>query len=76
MSNTDRIRHASNDKLARKGQGIARSKTSVGQFDGEACFLVRIFINSPIGIYVVQDGKFRFVNPEFQKITGTKKMNC
>ena len=29
-----------------------------------------IFINSPIGIYIVQDRTFQFVNPEFQKIAG------
>jgi len=26
--------------------------------------------NSPIGIYIAQNGRFRFVNPQFQKITG------
>ncbi len=26
--------------------------------------------SSPIGVYIVQDGKFRFVNPQFQKYTG------
>jgi PAS domain S-box-containing protein len=30
----------------------------------------KIFAVSPIGIYVVQDGKFRIVNPEFQTISG------
>ncbi len=25
---------------------------------------------SPIGVYIVQDGKFQFVNPQFQKYTG------
>jgi len=30
----------------------------------------RLFIGSPIGIYIVQDGVFQFVNPEFQKATG------
>jgi len=30
----------------------------------------QLFLNSPIGIYIVQDGFFRFVNPEFQRITG------
>ena len=29
-----------------------------------------VFLNSPIGIFVVQDGIFRFVNTEFQKISG------
>ena len=26
--------------------------------------------SSPVGIYIFQDGKFRFVNPQFQKYTG------
>ncbi len=26
--------------------------------------------SSPIGIYIVQDGRFKFVNPQFQKSTG------
>ena len=30
----------------------------------------QLFLNSPIGIYIVQNGTFRFVNPEFQQITG------
>lgn len=29
-----------------------------------------IAVSSPIGIYVVSSGKFRFVNPQFQKQTG------
>jgi PAS domain S-box-containing protein len=29
-----------------------------------------IFIGSPIGIYIVQDGKFRFANPEFLETAG------
>jgi PAS domain S-box-containing protein len=26
--------------------------------------------NSPVGIYIYQDGKYHFVNPQFQKVTG------
>jgi len=26
--------------------------------------------SSPVGVYIAQDGKFRFVNPQFQKLTG------
>jgi two-component system NtrC family sensor kinase len=26
--------------------------------------------SSPVGVYIVQDGKFQFVNPQFQKYTG------
>ncbi len=36
-------------------------------------YFAKIFINSPIGIYIAQDGKFRFVNPEFQRISGYKE---
>ncbi|MFH0727477.1 MAG: PAS domain-containing protein [Pseudomonadota bacterium] len=31
---------------------------------------INLFTHSPIGIFVVQDGKFQHVNPEFQKISG------
>jgi PAS domain S-box-containing protein len=72
-NNTDRIRHATDDKLVKKGQRTVQSNTSEDKFSGESSFLASIFINSPIGIYVVQDGKFCFVNPELQKITGYKE---
>ena len=36
----------------------------------DAAFFANIFINSPIGIYIVQDGKFIFMNPEFLRIGG------
>ncbi len=29
-----------------------------------------IFNTSPVGMYIIQDGKFRMVNPQFQKYTG------
>ena len=45
-------------------------KTPDDRYEGETQFFVGTFINSPIGIYIVKDGKFQFVNPEFQKITG------
>lgn len=56
--------------MSKKGQRTVRSNTSEAKFSGEFSFLASIFINSPIGIYVVQDRKFRFINPELQKITG------
>jgi PAS domain-containing protein len=31
-----------------------------------------IFLHSPIGIYIVQNGKFRFVNPAFQEIANNR----
>lgn len=36
----------------------------------ENTFFKGLFINAPIGIFVVQDGIFRFVNREFQNISG------
>ena len=36
----------------------------------ERQFVRQLFLNSPIGIYIIQNGRFRFVNPEFQRITG------
>ncbi len=36
----------------------------------ERQFVRQLFLNSPIGIYIIQKGRFRFVNPEFQRITG------
>ena len=33
-------------------------------------FFKGLFTNSPIGVYIVQDGKFKMVNPQFLKITG------
>ena len=29
-----------------------------------------VFTNSPVGVYIVQDRKFRLFNPEFEKLTG------
>ena len=36
----------------------------------EKDFISQLFFNSPIGIYIIQNGRFRFANPEFQRITG------
>jgi len=36
-------------------------------------FFANLFINSPIGIYIVQDGKFAFLNPEFLRISGYRE---
>jgi PAS domain S-box-containing protein len=33
-------------------------------------FFMNLFAHSPIGIFVVHDGKFQHVNPQFQKISG------
>jgi PAS domain S-box-containing protein len=39
-------------------------------FEGPHEFFDNIFVNSPIGIFIIQDGKFVLANPEFQKISG------
>jgi len=36
----------------------------------DATFFANIFTDSPIGIYIVQNGKFVFMNPEFLRIGG------
>ncbi|MBW2215645.1 MAG: PAS domain S-box protein [Deltaproteobacteria bacterium] len=61
------------DKLNKKGRKPSQLTTLQGHFDGDAGFLTSIFINSPIGIYVVQNGKFCFANPKLQEITGYKE---
>ncbi|MFH1629529.1 MAG: PAS domain S-box protein [Pseudomonadota bacterium] len=40
------------------------------KFLKDTTFFANIFIDSPIGIYIVQDGKFVFMNPEFLRIGG------
>jgi PAS domain S-box-containing protein len=52
---------------------IMRSEASSEQPDLKRKFLTDIFLIAPIGVYIVQDGKFQFVNPEFQKITGFRE---
>ena len=55
------------DKETHLVNGLTNSDASP---DLDATFLANIFINSPIGIYIVQDGKFVFMNPEFLRIGG------
>jgi PAS domain S-box-containing protein len=52
-------------KLARN-----RSTTSENNCERGPDFFASLFINSPIGIYIVLDGKFAFLNPEFLRISG------
>lgn len=44
--------------------------TTENQPDLKTPYFINLFAHSPIGIFVVQDGKFQHVNPEFQKISG------
>lgn len=39
----------------------------------DAKFFTSIFMTSPIGIFIAQEGKFCFVNPEFQRISGYRE---
>jgi len=47
-----------------------RSATPTNNCEKDPDFFASLFINSPIGIYIVQDGKFVFLNPEFLRISG------
>ncbi|RLB85049.1 MAG: hypothetical protein DRH15_03960 [Deltaproteobacteria bacterium] len=47
-----------------------RPKATAQQDSLSLQLFTKLFINSPIGIYVIQDGRFQLVNPEFQKISG------
>ncbi|OQX65957.1 MAG: hypothetical protein B5M55_02030 [Desulfococcus sp. 4484_242] len=51
-------------------QAENRSATAKNNCDKDPDFFASLFINSPIGIYIVQDGKFIFLNPEFLRISG------
>ncbi|MBW2144654.1 MAG: PAS domain S-box protein [Deltaproteobacteria bacterium] len=73
MNDIDKTRTEKNFNLSNKDQRAAQSKTPEDFSHGKTKFSASIFINSPIGIYIVQDEKFRFVNPEFQKITGYRE---
>lgn len=60
---TDRTNH-NRDHLI---NGLANSDAPLEE---ETKFFGNLFLDSPIGIYIVQDGKFIFVNPQFQEISG------
>lgn len=56
-------------ELAELRQRIAQLERAENQHvqEGE---LLRIFRTTPIGLFIIQDGKFQFVNDIFQRITG------
>jgi len=59
-------------ELTELRQRVAELETTESQQlrEGE---LLRIFRSSlPIGLFIIQDGKFQFVNNEFHKYTGTR----
>lgn len=51
-------------------EGFIRDNTWRHQVEKE---LEQSLNNSPIGGYIVQEGRFRYVNPEFMRITGYSK---
>lgn len=51
------------------GHANSLDETSTKAFLDAKSF-TSIFMTSPIGIFVAQEGKFCFVNPEFQRISG------
>lgn len=56
------------EPLSKKDKNIKRALDCLNQQNSQ--LLTNLFINSPIGIYIVQGGRFRLVNPEFQRILG------
>ena len=60
------------EELLSLRQQVKELKTSVNA-NKQAGELLHIFrINSPVGLFIVQDGKFVFTNKQFQKIMGVK----
>lgn len=58
-------------------QGILQELGNMGFYDfphldggQQEDFLAVLFVNSPIAIYIAQQGKFVAVNPQFQRLTG------
>lgn len=49
---------------------LNRSKSQGSRSENGSGLFSMLFQNSPVGIYIVQDGRFQYVNPEFQLITG------
>ena len=58
------------DEVVALRQRIGELDVSEGELKLEENLFRSLFANSPIGIYVVQDGKFQFVNSRFQRDTG------
>jgi len=58
------------DKSKPEEQLIYEYKKLEAQNNQEKELLSALFVSSPIGIYIIQDGKFKFVNQQFQKIVG------
>jgi len=65
MANKNRFNQPKDNELL----DIAIDKSDIDQ-KITAKFFITLFNNSPIGIYIIQNGKFKFVNNQFQKLTG------
>jgi PAS domain S-box-containing protein len=75
MKHKDKIKDAVNmiNKLAEESTSTENIKTTENQPNGAIKSFTDLFIGSPIGIYIVQEGKFQFVNPEFQETAGYRE---
>ncbi len=58
------------NELAEKGKKPLALDLTADRLNGGTRSFTDIFINSPIGIYIVQEGKLKYVNPEFQETSG------
>jgi PAS domain S-box-containing protein len=75
-SNADRARRdiiinkASYSNIEGEIAGLVGVMTDITERkEGEELFKT-LSNSSPVGIYIIQDGKFQFVNPQFQSLTG------
>jgi len=59
--------------VKKKNQGLSKACISPSNGGKDPDFFANLFINSPIGIYIAQDGKFAFLNPEFLRISGYRE---
>jgi len=75
MKDTGEIKDALKtiNKLAEEGQPTEKTETTEHQPNGAIKSFTDLFIGSPIGIYIVQEGKFLFVNPEFRETAGYRE---
>lgn len=58
------------DELTELRQRLAELEASENQRKQEEELLYIFRINSPVGLFIIQDGKFQFVNEEFRRVHG------
>jgi PAS domain S-box-containing protein len=61
------------DKDGPKDRIINEFEILETRFKGAEELFEALFISSPIGIYILHDGKFQLTNPQFQKLTGYRE---